>query len=129
MFHGQTNLRRLRATGFRHGLVGILAMALLAAASVPAFGDDQPTPDAATVAAQVKQWGVGKNVKMTLSNGEHLTGHIRSIGPDSFTVKVSKAERTIPYSQVSFIKDPPGPLTWILVGAAIVLVTVLIVHH
>ena len=129
MIQRQTNVRRLGATGFRNGLVGILAMALLAAASVPAFGADQPTPDAAVVAAQVKHWGVGKIVKMTLANGEHLTGHIRSIGPDSFTVKVSKTQRTIPYSQVSFIKDPPGPLTWILVGAAIVLVTVLIIHH
>ena len=69
-------------------------------------------------------------MKVWLVGGELVRGHIRSIGPNSFTVKLSKAstERSIPYAQVTEIKDP-GPLTWLLVGAAIVLVTVLIIHR
>jgi hypothetical protein len=82
------------------------------------------------VEGQVKKFGVGKNVKVTLVGGEQVLGHIRTIGADSFTVKVHKAntERSIPYAQVTDIKDP-GPLTWILVGAALVIVVILIFHH
>jgi hypothetical protein len=114
--------------GIRVGLVFFLLAALLGAETVPAFGQTPPATDGAAVQNQVKNWGVGKSVKMTLVSGEQVSGHIRSIGADSFTVKVHKAERTIPYADVTQIKDP-GPLTWILVGAAIVIVIILIVHH
>jgi hypothetical protein len=112
--------------GIRTGLVLLLLAALLGTENVPAFGQTQPSPSA--VETQVKKWGVGKSVKMTLQSGEQVSGHIRAIGADSFTVRVHKKERSIPYAEVTEIKDP-GPLTWILVGAAIVVVIILIVHH
>ena len=111
----------------RTGLVLLLVVALLGTANAPAFGETR-TADTSTVETQVKNWGVGKSVKMTLLSGEKVSGHIRAIGADSFTVKVRKTERSIPYAQVSEIKDP-GPFTWIVIGAAIVVVIVVIVHH
>jgi hypothetical protein len=114
--------------GIRVGLVFVLLTALLSAETVPAFGQTQLATDSATVHNQVKNWGVGKSVKMTLVSGEQVSGHIRSIGADSFTIKVHKTERTIPYADVTQIKDP-GPLTWILVGAVIVIVIIIAVHH
>ena len=113
---------------FRMELVLLVLVALLGTETVPAFAQGQQTPDPAAVETQVKHWGVGKNVKMTLVSGEQVSGHIRAIGADSFTVKAGKTQRTIPYAQVAEIKDP-GPLTWILVGAAIAIVIILIVHH
>jgi hypothetical protein len=114
-------------TMIRTGLVLLLVVALLGTANAPAFGQAQAA-DASRVETQVKNWGVGKSVKMTLRSGEKVNGHIRAIGADSFTVKVHKTERTIPYAQVIEIKDP-GPLTWIVVGAVIVVVIILIIHH
>lgn len=112
----------------RTGLVLLLLVALLSTETVPAFGQTQQAPDPSTVENQVKMWGVGKSVKMTLLSGEKVSGHIRAIGTDSFTVKAHKTERSIPYAQVIAIKDP-GPITWVLVGAAIVIVTVIVIAH
>jgi hypothetical protein len=116
---------------FRMGLVLLLAVALLGTETAPAFAQAPQTPDPSTVENQVKKFGVGKSVKVWLVGGEFVRGHIRGIGADSFTVKVSKTstERSIPYAQVAEIKDPPGPITYILIGAAIVVVAILIIHH
>ena len=120
----------LFAGNFRPGLVLFLAMALLGTETIPAFAKSTPeSMDPATVKGLVQQFGVGKSVKMTLTDGQQVSGHIKSVGADSFTVKTSKAsERTIPYSQVTFIKDP-GRVGWILIGAAIVIAIIIIVKH
>jgi hypothetical protein len=108
----------------------LLAAALTGTETVPAFGKQAPAPDPAIVAGLVKKIGAGKPVKVTLTSGEKLSGHIRSIAIDNFTVKLSKAggERTIPYAQVLEIKDP-GPLTWMLIGAAAVVLIIIVAHH
>ena len=115
---------------FGPGLALLLTVAMTGTAVAPAFAQVSQTPDPATVENQVKKFGVGKSVKVQLVNGELIRGHIRSIGADSFTVKIGRASspRSIPYAQVTDIKDP-GPLTWLLVGAAIVVVTILIIRH
>jgi hypothetical protein len=85
------------------------------------------SPDA--VKAEVKQIGIGKEVKVRLTGGERVRGHLASIGDDSFSVRTGKhgSERQIRYDQVADVKDP-GPLTWILVGAAIAVIIIVIVH-
>lgn len=114
----------------RRGLVFLLAVALTGTETVSTFAKQSQAPDPSAVASQVKKFGVGKAVKVTLTGGEKLRGHIQSIGADTFTVKLSKAggERTIPYAQVAEIKDP-GPLTWMLIGACVVIVIIIIAHH
>jgi len=120
------------ATGFRRGrgalhqgLVILLVVALSGTTAGMAFAQASPAPDPSLIAAQVKKFGVGKSVKVTLIGGEVLKGHIRSIGTEDFTVKLSKAggERSIPYAQVAEIKDP-GPIFWMLIGAAIVIIII-----
>jgi len=118
--------------GGKQRILVLFTMALLwGLVAAPGFAKTPQTTqtmDSATVQAQVKKFGVGKSVKMTLVSGEQVSGHLRSIGADSFTVKVSKsAERTIPYDQVTFIKDP-GPLMWMLIGAAIVIIIIVVVR-
>ena len=117
------------ATGFRRGkgalhqgLVILLVVALSGTTAGIAFAQTSPAPDPSLVAAQVKKFGVGKSVKVTLIGGEKLNGHIQSIGAEGFTVRLSKAggEKSIPYAQVAEIKDP-GPIFWMLVGAAVVI--------
>jgi hypothetical protein len=113
----------------RSGLVLLLAVALLATESGVTFAQAPPAPDPAAVQGLVKKFGVGKSVKMTLVGGEQVRGHISAIGADSFTVRVGKAaERTIPYAQVTEIKDP-GPLGWMLIGALIVIVIIIAAKH
>jgi sRNA-binding regulator protein Hfq len=111
-------------------MVILLAAVLACADTVSVFAKDSQAPDPAVVAAQVRKFGVGKAVKVKLIGGEKLNGHIQSIGADTFTITVSKAggERAIPYNQVVEVKDP-GPLFWILVGAALVIVIIVAAKH
>ena len=117
------------ATGFRRGngalhqgLVILLIVGLLGTTAGMAFAQTSPAPDPSLIAAQVKKFGVGKSVKVKLIGGEKLNGHIQSIGAEGFTVRLSKAggEKSIPYAQVVEIKDP-GPIFWMLIGAAVVI--------
>jgi hypothetical protein len=118
-----------RSNSFRTGLNLLLAAAMLGTPFFPAYSQVTQSSDAAAVESQVKKFGVGKSVKVWLVGGEQVNGHIREIGDDSFTVKVNKStERSIPYSQVTEIKDP-GPLFWILIGVVIVVVIIVIAHH
>lgn len=112
------------------GGVGILlvAAALGLFATVSFAGKPQPA-DPSVVQAQVKKFGVGKEVKVKLLGGEKVGGHIHRIGAYSFTIRVdkSKSEREIPYDQVVQVKDP-SPLTWMALGAAIVIVILVAAH-
>ncbi len=107
----------------------LLAAAMLGTPIAPAFAQGTQTPDPAAVESQVKKFGVGKSVKVWLVGGERVDGHIRKINDDSFTVRVNRStQRSIPYAQVTEIKDPSS-LEWLLIGAAIVVVTILIIRH
>ena len=112
------------------GLVHLLVVAISGTTAGVAFAQNSPAPNPSEVAAQVKRFGVGKSVKIKLVDGEKLNGHIQNIGAEGFTVKLAKAggERSIPYSQVAEIQDP-GPLFWIMVGAAIVIVIIVTAKH
>ena len=115
---------------FRAGLVMLLAVVLLGTEAVPTFAQSPQTPDPSTIESQVKKFGVGKSVKVTLVGGQLIRGHIRNIGPDSFTVKIGKKStvRSIPYAQVTEVKDP-GPLVWMLIGVAVAVIIVVIIRH
>jgi len=117
------------ASGYRRGtralhqgLAIVLVVALSGTTAGIAFAQTSTAADPSLIAAQVKKFGVGKSVKVTMIGGEKLNGHIQSIGAEGFTVRLSKAggERSIPYAQVVEIKDP-GPIFWMLVGAAVVI--------
>jgi hypothetical protein len=116
-----------RALGAFLGLGLALAIANLLPLPALARAPQATTPPA--VEAQVRKFGVGKDVKVTLVGGERLRGHIASIGVNTFTVRVrkSQADREIAYNQVALVKDP-GPLVWILIGAAIVIIIIVAVR-
>ena len=118
------------ARALRKGLVLLLAVALTGTETISAFAKESQAPDPSIVAAQVKKFGVGKAVKVKLIGGEKLNGNIQSVGADSFTVRLNKGggERAIPYAQVGEVKDP-SPLTWMLIGAAAVILIIVLVHH
>ncbi len=114
---------------FRSVATAFLAAATVGSLAVPSFAKVPQNPDPSTVKAQVTKFGVGKQVKVKLVGGEKLSGHVQSIAPDSFTVKLDKSagEKQIPYDQVLMVKDP-NPLTWMLIGAAIVVVIIIVVR-
>ena len=109
----------------RQVLAILLAIAVTGVGTASAFAKESQTPDPSIVAAQVKKFGLGKAVKVKLIGGERVSGHIQSIGTDAFTMKLSKkgGERVIPYTQVGQVKDP-SPVTWMLIGAAIVIIII-----
>jgi hypothetical protein len=114
---------------FRSVAAALLVAATVGLLTVPSLAKVPQSPDPSAVKAQVTKFGVGKEVKVKLVGGQKLSGHIQSIAPDSFTVKLDKsaAEKQIPYDQVLQVKDP-GPLTWMLIGAAIVIVIIVVVR-
>jgi len=114
----------------RKGLVYLLAVALTGSDAVCAYAKESQAPDPSAVASQVKKFGVGKAVKVKLMGGEKLSGHIQSIGGDTFTIKLSKGggDRTIAYAQVVEVKDP-GPIFWMLVGVVLVIVIIVAARH
>ena len=115
---------------FRTALVLLLAAVMVGTEVVPAFGQATQTPDPSVVESQVKKFGVGKSVRVTLTSGEQINGHIWAISGDSFTVKIGKKStvRSIPYAQVTEVKDP-GPLVWMLIGVAVAVIIVVIIRH
>jgi hypothetical protein len=118
---------RLRV--FQCAWVSILAVVFGSVFALPSFAQSPQAANASAVEAQVRKFGIGKDVKIKLTSGEKLRGHISSIGASSFTVKLrkSKMERQVPYNDVAMVKDP-GALFWILVGAAIVVIVIVAVH-
>jgi hypothetical protein len=121
--------RPFKPLALRAGWAILLALVFGGALALPSFAQNPQSANTATIAAQVRKFGVGKDVKMRLTGGEKLRGHITSIGENSFTVKLrkTKAEREVPYSDVAMIKDP-GAIFWILVGAAIVVIIIVAVR-
>jgi len=130
-FHTSRSVKAVLRRGrvFRAVATAFLVAAMVGLLPVPSSAKVPQSPDPAAVKAQVTKFGVGKEVKVKLVGGEKLSGHIQSIAPDSFTVKLDKSasEKQIAYDQVAQVKDP-SPLTWMLVGAAIVIVIILIVR-
>jgi hypothetical protein len=119
---------RIEVSTLIQGLLLLVVVAFAGAAANPAFAQAAQNPDAATVQAHVQKFGVGKSVKVQLVGGERVRGHIASIGETSFTVRLGrhKGEKQIPYAQVRQVKDP-GALTWMLIGAAVAVIIIVVV--
>ncbi len=118
-----------RPLAFRAGWPVVLALVFGGGLALPSLAQTAQAVNPSTVEAQVKKFGVGKDVKVTLAGGEKLRGHITRIGANSFTVKLRKSttEQQVPYNRVVLVKDP-GPVFWILIGAAIAVIIIAVVH-
>ena len=114
------------------GLVPATVLLATVALSCPSFGNERPAtlPSPQAVKAAVTRIGVGKNVKVTLTGGRKLRGHVSRIGDDAFSIRMRRhgAEKSIQYNEVAAIKDP-GPIGWMLVGAAVVIIVIFVVAH
>ena len=108
-------------------IVWLLILALGSILAAPAIAKVPQALDPATVESLVNKFGIGKDVKIQLLGGQRLRGHIASIGENSFAITTAKThqKQEIPYKQVSQIKDP-SPITWMLVGAGVVVIIILV---
>jgi hypothetical protein len=95
-------------------------------ASVPAFARAPNPIDPAAVRANVEKLGVGEHVMVKRTEGPTLRGHITAIEQEAFKLRPDKsqAEVSIPYEQVVKIRRNPGALTWMAVGAILVIVVI-----
>lgn len=124
-----TSHASIRLEAKAHIIIFLLVLAVGSVIAIPALGRDLQVVPPSAIEAQVRKFGVGKDVKITLTSGAKLRGHIASIGTNSFTITLrkSKTERSLAYSDVGLIKDP-GPVFWILVGAAIAVIVIVVIH-
>ena len=115
--------RRSRAF---HRVVALFLMCVLGVEVGPAFAGTPKSIDPNAVKAKVEKLGVGEHVMVKLAEGRKLHGRIASIEGNSFRLKPDKsqAEIQVPYDNVSKIKKNPGALTWMVVGAVIVIIII-----
>lgn len=122
LFHSP-NQRRSRAL---HQVVALFLVCVLGVKAGPAFAGTPKAIDANAVKVKVEKLGVGEHVMVKLAEGRKLRGHIASIEGNSFKLKLDKsqAEMQVPFDNVSKIKKNPGALTWMVVGAVIVIIII-----
>ncbi len=114
-------------TDLRDLVAVVLAGAMLFAA-VPVFACAPKTIDPAKVKAKVEKLGVGEHVMVKRADGATLHGHIVGIDQDSFKIHPdnTSSEDSIAYDQVAKIRKNPGPVGWMIVGAIIVIVIIVV---
>lgn len=107
-----------------HGVVAVLLSCTVLLMSVPGFAGTQVDPG--KVKVKVERLGVGEHVMVRQLGGLTLHGHITGIEQDGFKIHPDKAESEvlIAYDQVVKIRKNPGPATWMLLGAVLVIVAI-----
>ena len=110
----------------RRGVAVLLIVVVLSTTTVPAFAKAPKTSDPDVVKRKVEKLGIGEHVAGKRAVGETLHGHITAIGEESFKLHADRAtsETEIAYNQVLNVKKNPGPVVWMLVGAALVVVII-----
>ncbi len=107
------------------GIAVLLAVSLTFAA-IPGLSAPPNIPRSVAVKARVEKLGVGEHVMVKLAEGPKLHGHIIRIEDHSFQLQPDRqqAEVQIPYDHVVTIKKNPGAITWMLVGAVLVIIII-----
>jgi hypothetical protein len=107
-------------------LIAVLIVCAMCFPAVPALAGPPRTTDPAVVKAKVEKLGVGEHVMVKRTEGPKLHGHITGIEEHEFKLKPdqAQAEVVIPYADVLKVKKNPGAITWMLVGAALVIIII-----
>ena len=115
----------------RQSIALLLVAALLSTTTVPAFAKAPTTSDPDVVKRKVEKLGVGEHVAVKRLADKTLHGHITAIGEQSFKLHADNAtsETEIAYDQVSNVKKNPGPVTWMVLGAVLLIVIVVAVKR
>ena len=110
----------------RRSLALLLVAALLSTTTVPAFAKAPKTSDPELIKRKVEKLGVGEHVAVKRLAEKTLHGHITAIGEQSFKLHADNAtsETEIAYDQVLNVKKNPGPVTWMILGAVLLIVII-----
>jgi hypothetical protein len=94
--------------------------------AVPGFARAPKPIDPEAARAKVEKLGVGENVMVKRTEGTTLRGHITAIEQETFKLRPDKSqtEVAIPYEQVVKVRKNPRALTWMAVGAILVIVVI-----
>ena len=120
----QAPQRRLRVNTRQH-VAAFLAF-VMSFMAVPGFARAPKAANPEAVKAKVEKLGVGEHVMVKRTEGPKLRGHITGIEQEGFKLKQDKtqAEILIPYNDVLQVKKNPGAITWMLLGAALVVIII-----
>ena len=101
-------------------LIGALTLQGMSAAAKP-----PKTINPAETKRRVERLGVGQHVMIKTVQGKELHGHILKIDSQTFTLRPDHSTQTeIAYADVLKVRKNPGPVLWILVGAALVVIII-----
>jgi hypothetical protein len=94
--------------------------------AVPGLARSPKAVNPEAVKAKVEKLGVGEHVMVKRTEGPKLRGRIIGIEQESFKLSLdrSQGKLVIPYDDVLQVKKNPGALTWMLVGAGIVIIII-----
>ena len=120
----QAPRRRIGIVAPRH-VAAVLAI-VMSCMAVPGFARAPKAVNPEAVKAKVEKLGVGEHVMVKRTEGPKLRGHITGIEQEGFKLKQDKtqAEVLIPYDDVLQVKKNPGAITWMLLGAALVVIII-----
>src|SRR5207248_11542869 len=110
----------------RRAVALVLFMVLEGSQNVPALATSPKTLGPVAAEVKVKKLGVGEHVMVKIVGGKKLHGHITEISERSFALQPDheNSVRQIAYDQILEVRKNPGPITWMLIGAAIVIIVI-----
>jgi len=111
---------------FRQAFSFVLATVLVMQA-VPASGKSPKLGNPAEAKRRVEKLGVGQHVMVRTVQGRELHGHIVKIDAQTFALKPDHSSQTeIAYADVMKVRKNPGPIFWMLVGAVLVVIIIVV---
>jgi preprotein translocase subunit YajC len=107
--------------------VSLVLTAALAFEAVPAAAKSPKTTSPTDTERRIERLGVGQHIMVRTAQGEVLHGHIVKINAQTFTLKPDDgAPVEIAYADVAKVRKNPGPVVWMLLGAAVVIIIIAI---
>src|SRR5438874_9699447 len=108
-------------------LFSLMLTMAVALEGIPAAAGSLRPMDANRARIRVEKLGVGEHVMVKTVHHVELHGHIVKIDSQTFTLRPDGGQETeIAYVDLVKIRKNPGPVLWIVIGAALVVIIIAI---
>ena len=107
-------------------MIAVFLACLMGLSAIPGFASIPKPLDPEAVRVKVTKLGLGEHVMVKRTTGPTLHGNITGINREAFRVRpdTTQTEVEIPYAQVLKVRKNPGPITWMILGAILVVVVI-----
>ena len=106
--------------------IAALLACFLGLSAMPGFASTPKPIDPEAVRVKVTKLGLGEHIMIKRTTGPTLRGNITGIDREAFRVRpdTTQTEVEIPYAEVLKVRKNPGPITWMILGAILVVVVI-----